>query len=168
MKQGSSSRKVNEQAREAIANILLYDVADPRLLLVTVTACEVSFDRSACNVFYTVDKGRYDEVAQALAGARGHIRSELARTLSWRVAPELRFRLDSTVDAAERIDAVLAADQARYGTAADDAAADDVADDVGATGDEALHGNDSAEDVSCTAGDPSGDLGRAGGADEGL
>ena len=46
MKQGSSNRKVNEQAREVIASILLFEISDPRLSLVTVTACEVSYDRS--------------------------------------------------------------------------------------------------------------------------
>ena len=53
MKQGSSSRKVNEQAREVIASILLFDISDPELSMVTITGCEVSFDRSVCNVYCT-------------------------------------------------------------------------------------------------------------------
>ena len=47
MKQSASNRKVNEQAREVIASILLFDVSDPRLHLVTITGCGVSYDRSA-------------------------------------------------------------------------------------------------------------------------
>lgn len=31
MKQNSSSRKLNEQAREVLAHILLFEVSDPRL-----------------------------------------------------------------------------------------------------------------------------------------
>ena len=62
MKQGSSSRKVNEQAREVIASILLFDISDPELSMVTITGCEVSFDRSVCNVYYSTDKQRYDKV----------------------------------------------------------------------------------------------------------
>ena len=31
MKQSSSNRKVNEQAREVIAGILLFEISDPRL-----------------------------------------------------------------------------------------------------------------------------------------
>ena len=54
MKQSSSNRKVNEQAREVIAGILLFEISDPRLELVTITGCEVSYDRSVCNaVSYT-------------------------------------------------------------------------------------------------------------------
>ncbi len=37
MKQGSSSRRVNQQARQVIAEILMFEVADPRLALVTIT-----------------------------------------------------------------------------------------------------------------------------------
>lgn len=113
MKQGSSSRRVNEQARETIASILLFEMTDPRLSHVTVTGCEVSFDRSVCNVYYTTDPDRYVEVAEALHNAAGRIRSLMARTLSWRVAPELRFIQDESVDQAERISSALRADADR-------------------------------------------------------
>ena len=113
MKQGSSSRKVNEQAREVIASILLFDISDPKLSMVTITGCEVSFDRSVCNVYYSAEKERYDQVAEAFTRASGRIRSLMARRLSWRVAPELRFMLDRSVDTAERIAGALAREAAR-------------------------------------------------------
>ncbi len=114
MKQGSSNRKVNEQAREVIANALLFDVSDPRLHLVTITGCEVSFDRSVCNVYYTADANEYDSVAAAFESASGHIRSVMARKLDWRVAPELRFHLDGSVDEAQRIESALAREAQRF------------------------------------------------------
>ena len=89
MKQSSSNRKVNEQAREVIAGILLFEISDPRLELVTITGCEVSYDRSVCNVFYTTEPDRYEDVAAAFQKASGRIRSLMARKLSWRIAPEL-------------------------------------------------------------------------------
>ena len=107
MKQGSTNRKVNQQAREVIASILLFEISDPRLSLVTITGCEVSYDRSVCNVFYTADRGEYEEVAEAFEKASGRIRSLMARQLSWRVAPALRFILDKSVDEAERIASAL-------------------------------------------------------------
>ena len=66
MKQSNANRKVNEQAREILASILLFEVSDPRLRLVTITGCEVSFDRSVCNVFYTTEPERYEEPRRAL------------------------------------------------------------------------------------------------------
>lgn len=74
MKQSASNRKVNEQAREVIASILLFDVSDPRLHLVTITGCEVSYDRSVCNVYYTTDPERYAGAQAAFEAAAGHIR----------------------------------------------------------------------------------------------
>ena len=73
MKQGSTNRKVNQQAREVIASILLFEISDPRLSMVTITGCEVSYDRSVCNVFYTADRGEYEEVAEAFEKASGAI-----------------------------------------------------------------------------------------------
>lgn len=108
MKQNSSSRRVNEQCREVIAGILLFEISDPRLNLVTITSCEVSFDRSVANVYYTTEPNRYEDTAAAFQAATGRIRSLMARKLSWRMAPELRFMLDPSVDQAERIAKALA------------------------------------------------------------
>lgn len=113
MKQNSSSRRVNEQAREIIASILLFEISDPRLRDVTITGCNVSFDRSYCNVFYTADQAKYADVQAAFDKARGRIRSLMSKQLSWRIAPELRFILDETVDEAERIDMALKKDAYR-------------------------------------------------------
>ena len=113
MKQTSANRKTNEQAREVLASILLFDVSDPRLRLVTITGCEVSFDRSYCNVFYTANPGAYEDAAEGFAAAAGRIRSLMGRQLHWRVTPELRFLLDPSVDEAARISDALARDAER-------------------------------------------------------
>ena len=124
MKQGSSSRKVNEQARQILADILLFDVSDPRLRDATITGCEVSFDRSYCNVFYTTKPESYKKTAEAFEKAKGRIRSIMAKRQSWRVTPELRFILDETIDQAERIDWALKADAERNASAIDSDVAD--------------------------------------------
>ena len=127
MKQSASNRKVNEQAREVIASILLFDVSDPRLHLVTITGCEVSYDRSVCNVYYSADRNEYEDVAAAFEKASGRIRSLMARKLSWRVAPALRFILDKSVDEAERIASALERDAQRNRESAEIAAAHEAA-----------------------------------------
>lgn len=117
MKQSSSNRRVNEQAREVISEILLFEISDPRLEMVTITGVEVSYDRSVANVYYSTEPSRYTEVAQAFNAAAGRIRSLMAKKLSWRVAPELRFHLDESVDNAQRIAEALSADAARNASA---------------------------------------------------
>ena len=113
MKEGN--RKVDEQARETIASILLFDVSDPRLDLVTITGCKVSYDRAYCDVFYTTDPDRYESVAEALEASKGHIRSTMAKKLHWRKAPALRFHLDDTVDVAERMGRFMQQEKERLG-----------------------------------------------------
>ena len=86
--------------------------------MVTSPDAEVSYDRSVCNVFYTTEPDRYEDVAAAFQKASGRIRSLMARKLSWRIAPELRFLLDKSVDEAERIASALERDAARNKVAA--------------------------------------------------
>ncbi|MCL1846549.1 MAG: 30S ribosome-binding factor RbfA [Coriobacteriia bacterium] len=107
MKQTKQSRKVNEAVRTALASILLTQVADPRLSLVTVTGAEVSRDRSVAHIYVSADRLSYADVEAGLASAKGHLRSLLGQELEWRVTPELHFYLDTTIDEAERISQAL-------------------------------------------------------------
>ena len=103
MKQNSATRRLAEEAREKIATILMTEISDPRLDLVTVTGCEVSVDRSVCKVWVSANPDSYDEVLEGLQSAKGRIRSLLGRTLTWRVTPELIFQIDRSTDEAQRI-----------------------------------------------------------------
>lgn len=107
MKQNGSSRRLAKQAREVIASILMTEVSDPRLAMVTVTSCEVSVDRSLCRVYVAAPEGSYEEVTAGLESARGRIRALLGRAVDWRVTPDLDFRIDTTTDQAMRITEAL-------------------------------------------------------------
>ena len=107
MKQNQHSRRTNEQARVKLANILLFEISDPDLALVTITGVEVSVDKSYLRAYVSCDADRYGEVEAALARAKGRIRSLLGRSLGWRVTPELDFRIDTTTDEAEAISRAL-------------------------------------------------------------
>lgn len=107
MKQTSSSRRLAETAREIIASILIREVSDPRLDLVTVTGTEVSPDRSMMSVYVSTDPERYDEVLAGLESAKGRIRSAFGHAVNWRVTPELRFFIDESVDSGMRIEEAL-------------------------------------------------------------
>lgn len=109
MKQTSNTRRLNEQAREVVASLLVTEVSDPRVQLLTVTGAEVSPDRSVLIVFVSTDPERYDEVLAGLESAKGRLRSLLGHALGWRVTPELRFYIDESVDSGMRIDEALRA-----------------------------------------------------------
>ena len=107
MKQNSASRRLAREAREKIAQILLTEVSDPRLDMITVVSCEVSIDRSLCRVYVAAQPGTYDDVLEGLESAKGRVRSLFGRAINWRVTPELDFVIDTTTDQAMRITEAL-------------------------------------------------------------
>lgn len=107
MKQTPLTRRLGEQLREKLGYIMLFEISDPRLDLVTLTGVEVSQDRSFARVFISCEPDRYDEVLEAVRAAKGRIRSLLAKSLDWRVTPELDFKIDRSTDEAERISRAL-------------------------------------------------------------
>ncbi len=111
MKQRRSHRpaRVAEAIRQTVAAFLTSNVRDPRVGFVTVTGVQVSADLAHARVRVSV-MGSEDEKAKSLAGlesAARFLRSQLARELSLRVTPELRFELDRGLEHAQRIDRML-------------------------------------------------------------
>ena len=103
MKQNKGSRRTNEIAREKLASILLFEISDPDLALVTLTGVEVSVDKSFMRAYVSCEPERYESVSVALQRAKGRMRSILGKSLGWRVTPEIAFAIDTTTDEAERI-----------------------------------------------------------------
>ena len=108
MKQNNATRRLSQQLIEKLGYILLFEISDPRLDMITLTGAEVSIDRSFARIFVAADETRYDEVMEALGAAKGRIRSLLAHSLDWRQVPELDFRIDRSTDEAQRIARALA------------------------------------------------------------
>lgn len=95
--------------QESVAGALTTEIKDPRVGFVTVTGVTVSPDGTHALVRVSV-MGTDEEKTRALEGlesARGFLRTRLARTLSLRVAPELRFELDRGLEHAARIERLL-------------------------------------------------------------
>lgn len=107
MKRNANSRRVSNELREKLSYILLYEISDPDLALVTVTGAEVSVDKSFAKVYVSCAAEDYDATLAAFARAKGRIRSLLGHALGWRVTPELSFLIDTTTDEAERIGRAL-------------------------------------------------------------
>lgn len=75
------ARRANEQVREHIANILLFEISDPRLRMVTITGCDVSPDKRNAKIYYTSEKEKYVEVEESFEKAKGYIRKLLGDRL---------------------------------------------------------------------------------------
>ena len=101
--------RVNAIIREILSEIVLKDVKDPRLGLVTVTGVTTAADLSTARVHFSVmgDDAQRQVTLKILRGASGYMRYSIARELDIKVAPELRWVYDDSLDRAFRIDEVL-------------------------------------------------------------
>ena len=101
--------RVSEAVREELAEIIGFELEDPRLLAVDVTEVHVSPDSRYATVKVAL-RGLEREQNQALAAldhAKGYLRRELASRLLLRHIPELHFERDRHPDADHRINFLL-------------------------------------------------------------
>ena len=103
--------RVGEIMRHAIADILSQGgVHDPVLEtnLITVPEVKMSPDLKLATVYVMPLGGKNSElVLKALAANKGFLRTEAARRVNLKFAPDLRFRIDERFDEAERIEKLL-------------------------------------------------------------
>jgi ribosome-binding factor A len=103
------SRAMGETVREIVARLLLEEIADPRVDLVTITGVDMSPDLRHANVFVTAhgDEARVTDALAGLDSAKGRLRTLLGASVRLRYVPELHFRIDPSVDEATRITAAI-------------------------------------------------------------
>lgn len=111
-------QRVAEQLQRDLANLLQFDVKDPRLSGATVVDVEVSKDLSYACVYYTVlDEEKQQQTQQGLDKASGFLRNKIAKQLGLRHTPSLRFIYDNSTVHGQRmsqlIDQALADDAAK-------------------------------------------------------
>jgi ribosome-binding factor A len=96
--------RVGEQLQNLIATHL-QRMSDPRLYLVTITSVVVSSDLRHAKVYWVATKGkeRKNEIDDAFVSAASYIRTAIAKDLGIRMAPQLRFYYDDTLDTQEHV-----------------------------------------------------------------
>ena len=94
-----------------VSKLLLLEVKDPRIGMITVTDAVLSPDKKRLRVFYNVgkvvDETSIEDTQKGLNSAAGFVRSSLASRLSLKRTPEIIFEYDKTLDYGEKIDRIL-------------------------------------------------------------
>jgi ribosome-binding factor A len=99
--------RVGDQIQRDLAQLLQFEVKDPRIGFITLTGVEVSPDYSHAKVFFSsltdVDPANEDgnkkveAILEGLNAAKGFLRREVGKGLSIYQTPELHFVYDDSV-----------------------------------------------------------------------
>lgn len=113
-KEFSRSDRVAEQIQRELADLLQFEVKDPRIGMVTLTEVEVSGDMAHAKIYYSANAGT-PELQKGLEKSAGFLRSQLGKRMLLRTVPQLHFIYDASIDRGMRlsqlIDEALAPDQ---------------------------------------------------------
>ena len=103
------TERIAETLREEIAQIVGFELEDPRLTMVTVTEVRVAEDLRDASVYVTVqgDESEHQQALKALEHAAPYVRRQLGFSLNLRHTPVLHFVRDTVEEKAERVDALL-------------------------------------------------------------
>lgn len=101
--------RVGALLKAALSEMILRGVKDPRVGMVTVTGVDLSPDLKHAHVFVSI-LGDAEARTRSLAGltsARAFLQAQAGKRLGLRFTPELRFEIDPSFDAAERVEHLL-------------------------------------------------------------
>ena len=102
------TERLSEALREELAELIAYEMADPRVVDVTVSEVIVSPDKRHAQVRIGLTAG--GDTAPALAAldhARGFLRRQLSQRLETYRIPELHFEPDVSATLGGRMEALL-------------------------------------------------------------
>ncbi len=103
------TERITDTLRDEIAQIVGYELEDPRLTAVTVTDVRLSSDKKAARVYVTVhgDEKEHKEALEALKHAAPYVRKQLGLSLNLPRTPEIHFVRDRIEEEGERVDQLL-------------------------------------------------------------
>jgi ribosome-binding factor A len=101
--------RVAELLQEEIAQIVGFELEDPRVAGVTVTEVRVSDNLRDARVFVMVsgDEAEHKAALEALRRASTYVRKQLGLSLSLRHTPQLHFVRDTVEEKGARVDQLL-------------------------------------------------------------
>lgn len=103
--------RIGEQLQKELAQLIQFQVKDPRLGMVTVNHVRISPDLGHADVFVTVlgkdsEAEAKDDLA-VLNSATGFLRREVGKAIKMRVLPQLRFRYDTSLVQGQKLSSLI-------------------------------------------------------------
>jgi len=117
MKEFSRTDRVSDFLQKELAQLIQFELKDPRLGMVTIQDVRVSRDLGYADVFFTVLAfGAQDDESKAeankdalkvLNNAAGFLRTKVGQALRARTTPELRFYIDNTLENGMKVSSLI-------------------------------------------------------------
>jgi len=103
------ARRVEEQLKRLLSELVRREVKDPRVGLITITTVEVSRDLTHARIYFTpfAGIGDSDAALDALRHAAGYLRIQVRNQMRLRAAPELDFQLDDSIERGARLSSLI-------------------------------------------------------------
>lgn len=103
------AERIGQLLQQALAQLLVDGVMDPRVGFVTVTEVRVTDDLKNARVYVSIygDEAKRRETLAGLRDAAGFIKREVSHKVRLRYMPHLSFAHDATLDQAERLNQLM-------------------------------------------------------------
>lgn len=103
------ARRVSESLREELAELISYELNDPRVSMVDVTDVQIAPDmkKAVVQVTFTGEPQERDAAIEALEHARHFLRRQLAKRLQLFRMPELHFEAVTALGSPARVAQLL-------------------------------------------------------------
>lgn len=101
-KRTSPNRNVQiaDQIQRDLSELIMREVKDPRIGLVTIQSVELTPDFAHVKVYFTTLTGNPADTQEALNSAAGHLQNLLFKRLHIHTVPTLHFHYDQTIEKA--------------------------------------------------------------------
>ena len=95
--------------REVVSEVIMRRLKDPRIGFVSIVSVDVTRDLSLAKIHVSVlgEEKAKEDTMEGLRSAQGLIRSEVAKALGARHAPEIQFVLDQGIEHSIRVSKLL-------------------------------------------------------------
>ncbi|GAB4483018.1 MAG: ribosome-binding factor A [Anaerolineales bacterium] len=110
MPSGVRLQRIADRIRQEVAEMLLKEISDPRLTLVSVTDVTVDRELAFADIYVSAVEGesRSKEILAGMESASGLLRRQLAARVELRAVPRLRFHWDPTPENADHMEKLFA------------------------------------------------------------
>jgi len=101
--------RVGDLIHEVLSEMLIRNLADPRLESVTITGVTVSPDLRLATVHFSAmgNPQREEGALHGLQSAAGYMKKKLGKELHLRYTPDLLFRVDHSFEYGSKIDRLI-------------------------------------------------------------